>query len=312
MSAAHTGLLSIAPADSNRRVILYLARDGEELGECERHDLAQLVRENQVRSTDHYWHEGMTEWRLVSDLLAEETPAEKGPRVLKPRMETPAPSPERTVRIPIDEPAPVPSKPYRDPKEFIRQRRREAREPSNLGIPNTQLRLIIIVLGALLFFALGLYIFFTARADRAAHAMALFQPTEKTPAPNADAIRDKATAELKEKIARLPSKASPPQQNFFYDINVNMQRSLSEHVPWWAVIRGGENVINPETQQTIVRTDFILTVEYRDGEWTFKHYRASASDMAKEETKEIEEDEKTPMPPSIVGVLGLKMPPAAR
>ncbi len=299
-------------------MILYLARDGEELGECERRDLAQLVRENQVRTTDHYWHEGMTEWRLVGDLLAEETPAEKPTRVLKPRSESPAPSterpktPERTVRIPMDEPAPVPSKPYRDPREFIRQRRRAPSGPKNLGLPNTQRRLIIIVLAALLFVALGLYIFFTARADRAMHAAALFQPTEKTPAPNADAIRDQATAGLKEKIARLPSKASPPQQNFYYDINVNMQRSLSEHAPWWAVIRGGENVINPGTQETIVRTDFILTVEYRDGEWTFKHYRASASDMVKEETKEIEEDEKTPMPPSIVGVLGLKMPPAAR
>jgi hypothetical protein len=174
----------------------------------------------------------------------------------------------------------------------------------------TEKRGIIIVLAALFVLALGLYFFFTTRADRATHATALFQPTEKTPAPNPDAIRDKATAELKEKIARLPSKASPPQQNFFYDINVNMQKSLSEHVPWWAVIRGGENVINPETQQTILRTDFILTVEYRDGEWTFKHYRASASDMVKEETKEIEEDEKTPMPPSIVGMLGLKLPPA--
>ena len=299
-------------------MILFLARDGEELGECERHDLAQLVRENQVQTTDHYWHEGMTEWRLVSDLLTEEPPTERAPRILKPRMETPAPSPERTqtpertVRIAMDEPAPVPSKPYRDPKEFIRQRRREAREPKNRGLPNPQLRLIIIVLAALLFVALGLYLFFTARADRAMHASALFQPTEKTPAPNADAIRDKATAELKEKIARLPSKAAPPQQNFFYDVNVNMQRSLSERAPWWAIIRGGENVVNPETQQTIVRTDFILTVEYRDGEWTFKHYRATASDLVKEETKEIEEDEKTPMPPSIVGVLGLKMPPAAR
>ncbi len=299
-------------------MILYLARDGEELGECERQDLAQLVREAQVQTTDHYWHEGMTEWRLVSDLLAEETPAEKATRVLKPRMETPAPTterpktPERTVRIAMDEPAPVPSKPYRDPKEFIRQRRRAPREAKNLGLPNTRLRLIIIVLAALLIVALGLYIFFSARADKLAHATALFQPTEKPPAPNADAIRDKATAELKEKIARLPGKASPPQQNFFYDINVNMQRSLSERAPWWAIIRGGENVINPETQQTIVRTDFILTVEYRDGEWTFKHYRASASDMVKEERKEIEEDEKTPMPPSIVGELGLKMPAAAR
>ena len=299
-------------------MILYLARDSEELGECERHDLAQLVQENQVRTTDHYWHEGMTEWRLVGDLLAEETPVEKPTRVLKPHTETPAPSterpktPERTVRIAMDEPAPAPSRPYRDPKEFIRQRRRETRETRNLGLPNARLRLIIIVFAALLFLALGLYIFFNARAERAVHTAALFQPAQKAPAPDADAIRDKATAELKEKIERLPGKAAPPQNNFFYGINVNMQKSLSEHAPWWAVIRGGENVINPETQQTIVRTDFILTVEYRDGAWTFKHYRASVSDMVKEETKEIEEDEKTPMPPSIVGVLGLNMPPAAR
>lgn len=300
-------------------MILYLARDGEELGECERQDLAQLVREDQVRATDHYWHEGMTEWRVVSDFLAEEEAAavEKTPRVLKPRTEEPPlperpKEPERTVRISVDEPAPAPSKPYRDPKEFIRQRRRAAREPKVFEVPNTKLRLIAIVLLALGLLALGLYIFFNARANRMTTATTLFQSTKATPTPSADEVRDKAAAELKDKIARLPSKAEPPEENFYYDVTVNMQRSLSEHVPWWATIRGGENVVEPETQKTLLRTDFILTVEYRDGEWTFKHYRASASDMVKEETREIEEDEKTPMPPSIVGVMGLKMPPTER
>jgi hypothetical protein len=136
----------------------------------------------------------------------------------------------------------------------------------------------------------------------------LFPPDKANVATNENEIRDKAAADLKEKMQHLPGQPTPPLYTFFYDMEVNMKKSLSKRIPWWALVRGGENVVDPETQKTIKRTDFILTIEYRDGEWFFKHYRASATDVVKEETNEIEEDEKTTVPPSIVGMLGVKMP----
>ncbi len=50
-------------------VNIRIARDGVEIGECDRADLEQLAREGQVLRTDHYWHEGMEDWQLLSDLL---------------------------------------------------------------------------------------------------------------------------------------------------------------------------------------------------------------------------------------------------
>jgi hypothetical protein len=53
-------------------VNIKIARDEVEIGECEREEIAQLAREGQVLPTDHYWHEGMEGWRLVSELLESE------------------------------------------------------------------------------------------------------------------------------------------------------------------------------------------------------------------------------------------------
>ena len=50
-----------------------VARDGVEIGECRRQELDQLARAGQVLPTDHYWLEGMEEWKLLSDLLASKT-----------------------------------------------------------------------------------------------------------------------------------------------------------------------------------------------------------------------------------------------
>ncbi|MGZ5503300.1 MAG: GYF domain-containing protein [Chthoniobacterales bacterium] len=298
---------------------IYIARDGEEIGECERQDLEQLTREGQVLPSDYYWHEGMEDWRTVGDLLAtsaEKTDAPRASRVLKPLRPQEAPpareparTAEQTVRIPTEATAPAkPAIQYRDPKEFLRQRRKAPREVKRFELPRARLRLIAITIAGLLFIAIGLYLFFIIRSERAGRASALFPLNAPSAQPNADEILEKASATLREKIERLPARPEPPLYRFFYDVRVEMKKSLSTRIPWWALIRGGENVVDPETQKTTVRTDFILTIEYRDGEWTFKHYRASVSDMVKEETSEIEEDEKTTVPPSIVGMLGVKMP----
>jgi hypothetical protein len=45
-----------------------IARDGVEIGECDWKDREQLVNEEQVLPTDHYWYEGMEDWRLLNGL----------------------------------------------------------------------------------------------------------------------------------------------------------------------------------------------------------------------------------------------------
>ena len=73
-----------------------------------------------------------------------------------------------------------------------------------------------------------------------------------------------------------------------------------------AVIRGSENVIDPAANQTIRRTQFTITADYHVGEWTYRRYQAVVSDLVTLATSQIEDDEDTPTPPSIVGMLGLK------
>ena len=64
-----------------------IARDGVEIGECDWEDLEQLVNEGQVLTTDHYWYEGMPDWRLLADLVGLEESDPKPaapPRVIEP------------------------------------------------------------------------------------------------------------------------------------------------------------------------------------------------------------------------------------
>jgi hypothetical protein len=49
-----------------------VSRDGKEIGVYPVSEISRLVSENTLWITDHYWHEGMTEWAPLTRLLAEE------------------------------------------------------------------------------------------------------------------------------------------------------------------------------------------------------------------------------------------------
>ncbi|MEP6821487.1 MAG: DUF4339 domain-containing protein [Chthoniobacterales bacterium] len=131
------------------------------------------------------------------------------------------------------------------------------------------------------------------------------QQTLQPNAPTALEIRDKAAANLRERIERLPATAKPPLNTFYYDVRVAMNKSYSERTPWSATVHGFENAVDPEGK-ALSRTEFILTTDYDDGEWIFKKYHASVHNLAKDADEEIQEGENSPIPPSLVEALGLK------
>jgi uncharacterized protein DUF4339 len=165
-----------------------------------------------------------------------------------------------------------------------------------------------VAFGVLLLMAIVAYFLFR---DPSAFEIAAMNSMQKAAPPltvqTQNQIRDKAAADLKQRIERLPGRPTPPLNTFYYDVRVNMQRTLSSTVPWNAVMTGEENIVDPATQQTIQHTNFILTTEYRDGHWTFTHYQASTASVTSSSTTEMEADEDSPTPPSIVGMLGLKI-----
>lgn len=119
-------------------------------------------------------------------------------------------------------------------------------------------------------------------------------------------LRDKAVADLRQRIERLPAHAAPPLNAFYYDVSVQMKKSYASGTPWTAVIHGGENVVDPATEKTVRRTEFTLTTDYRNAEWIYRSYRASAAEMDHFAVTQIEHDGTMAAPPSLIGMLGLK------
>jgi hypothetical protein len=299
-------------------VNVYIARDGAEIGECQLADLAELVREGQLQSTDLYWHEGMETWLPVADAVTQAATKTESPPDSPAPIAVERPRPPETLattqRISMeDEPlnvAPaesIPAELLEKPEPFRGGERRNAW--SGLQVPNL-LRSRLIAGAVALVLVVGAYAFISARRQRAARPATIFTRTTPKPLPSADDVREAAAADLRERIKRLPGKPEPPLHTFYYNVSVNMRKMLTARAPWIAIIRGGENTIDPATESTTLHTDFVLTVEYRDGAWTFQQYRASTSDMLKQQTTEVVMDATAPTPPSIVGMLGLKMPPA--
>lgn len=50
-------------------MIVHVARDGKIIGQFETKEILNRLASKQLLYTDHYWAEGMTEWRLLSTLI---------------------------------------------------------------------------------------------------------------------------------------------------------------------------------------------------------------------------------------------------
>ncbi len=72
-----------------------VARDGEIIGEFTEAQFARMIRSLEIRSTDHYFVEGMAEWEPVYEYR---------PSVTLPP--TPTPESVRTAQAPSPPPAP--------------------------------------------------------------------------------------------------------------------------------------------------------------------------------------------------------------
>ena len=76
-------------------MIVRFAREGQEVGQHPEEAVPQLLATGELLPADHYWHEGMTEWALVS----ERWPAKKKPttpsRSVAPVLKAPAPVREK-------------------------------------------------------------------------------------------------------------------------------------------------------------------------------------------------------------------------
>ncbi len=119
-------------------------------------------------------------------------------------------------------------------------------------------------------------------------------------------FREKAIAVLDELVTKLPRAATPHANFYYYAINVAVPESPGGLT---ATITGAEDVVDPVTQKTAWHTPFVLTLEYRHGQWMYQDYRASTTDMSDGTVAEIDGSRTAAIQPTIVSILGIKAAP---
>ena len=119
-------------------------------------------------------------------------------------------------------------------------------------------------------------------------------------------FREKAIAALDELVTKLPRAATPHANFYYYAINVAIPESPGGLT---ATITGAEDVVDPVTQKTAWHTPFVLTLEYRHGQWMYQDYRASTTDMSDGTVAEIDGSRTAAIQPTIVSILGIKAAP---
>lgn len=261
---------------TNPIVNVFIARDGVEIGEFACEDIANLVRSGEILPSDDYWHEGMEAWGIIDDLLKVRTCSADG--------ETAAP-PVNLGDQPGD---PIPE-PVPQPKNW------RLIGAVALGAPLALIALAVLLIKP------------DAPAPEGSRTASLGDAAPSPPFLSGLDLRDKAAADLRQRIERLPTRAAPPLNTFYYDLAVNMRKMVSPTTPWSAIITGRENIIDPGTQETLAQTEFTLTADYTDGAWVYKAYRATVGNIKESTTTETTHDQKLDTPPTIVGMLGLKV-----
>jgi hypothetical protein len=258
-----------------------IARDGVEIGECDWDDLEQLLNEEQVLPTDHYWYEGMPDWRLLADLisLAESEPA--APQ---------SPSDWETGEFAVPPPRPVDwdsGEPATSPPAFPRP------SIATVAIGCAVAAAVAIVLYLLVVFS-------DRRPDTPLPASAPTPDLDRTDT----ALRARAKNQLIARLDKLPVVASPPSYTFYNDLSLAIPKPPASLT---ARIRGWENVVDPVTKQITSHTNFVVTADFRQERWFFKYYHASVNDLAHGTTTDTEIDDRDIVPPAIVSLLGLQV-----
>jgi hypothetical protein len=77
--------------------VFYVARQGAEIGQFSVEEFRHNVRVGKIKPGDHYWTEGMDDWRLVSEYRS--LPSPSGPPPLPPLAQAPKKKPQRTERF---------------------------------------------------------------------------------------------------------------------------------------------------------------------------------------------------------------------
>jgi hypothetical protein len=245
-----------------------IARGEADLGTFPREQLPKLVRDGEIKPTDIYWHEGMDRWKPLAGLLES---------LSKP----PATAPDPT-------PAPAPGATPRP-------------EPRDWRI------LAGICLGGFIAFILLARLLITPESEPMAPAQATRTlGGSPTPAVDALAVREKALADLRQRLERLPEQPAPPVNTYYYDFVIEMNETFAPRSPWNVVIRGRENVLKPDSEETLSKTEFILTADYTDGEWVYRAYTGTTLNMQDQTSNVIQHDATRLAPPVLVGLLGLK------
>jgi hypothetical protein len=308
-------------------VNFFIAREGEEIGEWSRDELERYAREGLLVPTDYYWRHGMESWQPLSDLLpaatwdpssktaapapapAAEPPAkERKPASTTDAAATPkpaaaaAPHPAVTQKLQVDEPVAE-----EEPSDAPPPPRPPELNVSQL-FANPAVRYAIGGVALLL----GITLVYTLWPERANTnpPLRLDQAAEEPSDPASErAGRDKAAADLRQRLEALPSRAAPPQNTFYFDLRVKMSRSPAQRARWRAVITGSEHVVDPAQDKVVTQTLFTLTTDYRDGAWTFFRYDAQITNLETLETITVEHDETTEAPPSLATILGLRILP---
>jgi hypothetical protein len=119
-------------------------------------------------------------------------------------------------------------------------------------------------------------------------------------------FREKAIAALDELVGKLPRAATLPTNLFYYAMNVAVPESPGALT---ATITGAEDMVDPITQKTAWHTPFVLTLDYVYGQWMYRDYRASTTDLRDGTVAEIDGSRKASIQPTIVSILGIKTVP---
>jgi len=117
-------------------------------------------------------------------------------------------------------------------------------------------------------------------------------------------VRTRATNQLISKLKELPTVAAQPSNTFYDSLAITI---LDPPAPLSVLIRGTETTVSPETHEAISRTDFVVTADYRQERWFFTSYHASANDLVHKTAVRIERDDRYPIAPAIVSLLGLEV-----